>query len=74
MTEKYVHPINRKWKLIFEPIKGTWEPESADLFTDKIIFSTAGQIQQLEEIKCKVDQLLQQLKAVNSWIAGGNDE
>lgn len=70
MTSKFVHPINRNWKLVHEPIQGTYEPQDVDSYTDKIIFSTAGQIQQLEDIKFQVDQLLQQLKAVNSWITG----
>jgi len=70
----WVHPINRKWKLIYEPIQGTFEPESIDLFTDKLIFSTAGQIQQLENIKFQVDRLIIQLKAVNSFISGCDDD
>ena len=66
----WVHPVNKKWKLVSEPNNGTFETNDLELNTDVIIFSTGGQIQQLEEIKIQVDRLISQLKAVNSWVSG----
>ena len=60
-------PIDRTWVFGYKPVESTFHVDNIELVKDKVIYSTARQIRELEAIQEEINELLQQFRHVNSW-------